>query len=92
MPNLTGWMSVEDPFRTNPLNVNVRVSARAFDALGGAPHFSQIFALGGALSLMERIGDGDLREGVRRVSSRILDLSNCFPGRLEDLGFNIISP
>jgi selenocysteine lyase/cysteine desulfurase len=92
MPNLTGWLSVEDPYKMDPLNIKVKKNARALDALGGAPHFPQIFALGGSLSLLERIGDGDLKEGVRRVSSRIIDLTKYLDEQLNRFNFNIITP
>lgn len=92
MPNLTGWLSVEDPYKMDPLNIKVKKNARALDALGGAPHFPQIFALGGSLSLLERIGDGDLKEGVRRVNSRIIDLTKYLDEQLNRFNFNIITP
>jgi selenocysteine lyase/cysteine desulfurase len=92
MPNLTGWLSVEDPYKMDPLNIKVKKNARALDALGGAPHFPQIFALGGALSLLERIGDEDLKEGVRRVSSRIIDLTKYLDEQMSRFNFNIVTP
>lgn len=92
MPNLTGWLSVEDPYKMDPLNIKVKKNARAFDALGGAPHFPQIFALGGSLSLLERIGDGDLKEGVMRASSRIIELTEYLDEQLNSFNLNIITP
>jgi cysteine desulfurase/selenocysteine lyase len=92
MPNLTGWLSVEDPYKMDPLNVKLKKNVRAFDAFGGAPHFPQIFALGGSLSLLEKIGDGDLKEGIKLVSSRIIELTKYLDEQLAPFDFNSITP
>lgn len=92
IPPSTGWLSVEDPFKMDPYNLKIQRRVKAFDASGGAPHFPQIFALGGALSLLERIGEGNLREGIRQVKKRILFLSDYLIEQLKAFNLKIISP
>jgi selenocysteine lyase/cysteine desulfurase len=72
-------------------NINLQRTAKAFDALGGVPHFPQIFALKGSLDLLEKIGEGNLKEGVKRVKERILSLSDYLVECLESINLNIVS-
>jgi cysteine desulfurase/selenocysteine lyase len=92
IPLLTGWLSVKDPAKMDPYNIEVQRRAKTFDAFGGAPHFPYIFALDGSLKLLEKIGKGNLTEGVKRVKERIMDLSDYLITRLDEINLNIISP
>jgi selenocysteine lyase/cysteine desulfurase len=90
LPHHTGWLSVENPYRMDNANVAVTPRARSLDAGGGMPHFGPLLSLWGALKLYSRIGEGDLREGVRRVEARTLSLAGRLRSGLKACGFELL--
>ncbi len=92
LPRFTGWLSVTDSFRMDNRNTQVTKFARSMDSFGGSPNFPGIFALGGSLSLIRRIGDGDLGSGIAKISDRICELSGYAFDILRDLRLNIVTP
>lgn len=92
LPRFTGWLSVTDPLRMDNRNTRVTKLARSMDSFGGSPNFPGIFALGGSLSLIRRIGDGDLGSGIAKISSRICELSGYVFDILRGLGLDIVTP
>ena len=58
LPNLTGWTSVENPGLMDNRTHKPVQRTKALDMGGGAPPFQTVLALGGALSLREKIGAG----------------------------------
>jgi selenocysteine lyase/cysteine desulfurase len=73
---VAGWQSVRDPFLVDNRKLDLRKEASAFEL--GCPHFSNIFALGGALDLLNEIG----KENVER---RIYELGDYLVKKLEEL-------
>ncbi len=90
LPQGTGWLSVADPYRMDHRNAAPINAARALDAGGGMPHFGPLLALGGALELYERMGDGDIRAGIAAVEARTLALAATLRARLIEAGFDVL--
>ncbi len=88
----SSWLSVKDAFSMDNDNINVIKQTKFMDSLGGTPHFPALFTLIGGLNLLERIGDGDLRSGVIRISNRILGLTSEFIAKIKELNYKIITP
>ncbi len=86
LPKLTGWTSVENPGLMDNRTHNPVQRTKALDMGGGAPSFQTVLALGGALSLREQIGGGDIRVGVRRIAHRALSSAQKLRDRLEQIG------
>ncbi|KKN37045.1 hypothetical protein LCGC14_0767440 [marine sediment metagenome] len=88
----SSWLSVKDAFSMDNENINIKQETSAMDCLGGTPHFSALFTLKGGLNLIEIIGSGDLQEGLRRISKRILWLTSEFLNEIKKLNYKIITP
>ncbi len=82
-PPVVGWQSVEDPDAMDNNNYHLKNSASALEV--GCPHFSGIFALGGALDLLNQIGQENIQE-------RIFYLNDILVDKLKKLKLEIISP
>lgn len=87
VPNL-GWLSVEDPFKTEfstfaATEERLYGSARRFEE--GTPNFPGIAAMGASIDLI-------LEEGVENISRRIHSLTNRLTGALQTLGCKVVSP
>lgn len=80
---VAGWRSVEDPYKMDNKNMKLKMEASEIEI--GDPHFPNIFALGGALDLLNRIGQENIQE-------RIFSLNDYLVKKLEELGLEIISP
>ncbi len=90
LPAATGWLSVDDPYRMNNMNHLAKPCASALDAGGGMPHFPSLLGLHGALTLYERIGDGEIRAGVAQVQQRVVELATQLQTGLLDAGFELL--
>ena len=88
----SSWLSVKDAFSMDNENINIKQETSAMDCLGGTPHFPALFTLKGGLNLIEEIGSGDLQEGLRRISKRILWLTSEFLNEIKKLNYKIITP
>ncbi|MFW5656977.1 MAG: aminotransferase class V-fold PLP-dependent enzyme [Bacteroidota bacterium] len=79
---LAGWQSVQEPEAMNNLESKIRQEASAIES--GCPHFPNIFALGGALTLFEAIGN-------YAAAERILELNAYLNKKLVASGFKVLS-
>ncbi|TFF85871.1 MAG: aminotransferase class V-fold PLP-dependent enzyme [Promethearchaeota archaeon] len=90
---ISGWLSVLDPFEMNNENLDVINHPQSMDTFGGCPNYGALLALRGSFNLiMEKIGLGDVRNGIRRIQERILWLTEIFLDKIKNFNFNIISP
>lgn len=78
-----GWRSARNPGLMDNNLFELKHAASVLEA--GSPHFPNVFALGGALDLIQRIGSDD-------IMSRVLSLNRLLRDKLEELGFTVISP
>jgi selenocysteine lyase/cysteine desulfurase len=80
-----GWRSVREPGLMNNRKLDLRREASLLEL--GCPHFPNIFALGGALDLLNEIGK-------ENIESRIYELGDHLVVRLEELELSqrIVSP
>jgi selenocysteine lyase/cysteine desulfurase len=76
-----GWRSVETPGKMDNLALELKNEASVIES--GCPHFPNIFALGGALNLFNRIGP-------ENVMNRVLDLNRLIEQKLRQLGIELI--
>lgn len=76
-----GWRSVADPGKMDNTGFDLKREASVIEA--GCPHFPNIFALGGALDLFNRIG----RENI---TNRVLFLNKLIESELRKPGLDII--
>ncbi len=88
----SSWLSVDDSFSMDNENISIKKETSAMDCLGGTPHFSSLLTLKGGLDLIEEIGSGDLQEGLRRISKRIIWLTSEFLNEIMKLNYKIITP
>jgi selenocysteine lyase/cysteine desulfurase len=79
-----GWLSVNDPYgmRNDEVHLRHDVASRAEI---GCPHFAGIFALGASIELMQSIG-------ITNIQERALNLNRTLTSRLEESGWQILSP
>lgn len=78
-----GWRSVEDPENIDNSKLKIKDSVSAIES--GCPHFPNIFALGGALSLFERIGK-------KNVEDRVLYLNRYLEKKLLENKLPVVMP
>ena len=90
LPNRAGWLSVDDPYRMDHGNTHPIQNAASLDAGGGMPQFSPLMSLNGALSVYERLGDGDIRKGIKRVEERVRMLAGYLKEALLQMGFSLL--
>ncbi len=77
-----GWRSVKEPEKMNNTELDLKNEASVIES--GCPHFPNIFALGGALQLFNRIGQ-------QNVVNRVLFLNHLLENKLKELGIEVIS-
>jgi cysteine desulfurase / selenocysteine lyase len=77
-----GWRSVENPGLMNNREMELKTNASATEV--GCAHFPNIFALGGALDLLNSIGK-------ENVLNHILELNHYLEGKLFEIGIPILS-
>jgi selenocysteine lyase/cysteine desulfurase len=89
----TGWLSVDNPFVMDNENLDVVQKTRAMDSLGGCPNFASLLPLKGGLNLIkDRIGDGNMQLGVKKIQERIISLTSQFLEMIREFNFKIITP
>lgn len=76
-----GWRSVKEPGKMDNLGLDLKNEASVIES--GCPHFPNIFALGGALNLFNRIGK-------ENVMNRVLFLNRLLEEKLTELGVEVI--
>jgi selenocysteine lyase/cysteine desulfurase len=76
-----GWRSVQTPGKMDNLALELKNEASVIES--GCPHFPNIFALGGALNLFNKIGP-------ENVMNRVLDLNRLIEQKLRQLGIELI--
>jgi selenocysteine lyase/cysteine desulfurase len=89
----SSWLSVEDPFSLDNENMKVINKTRYMDALGGCPNFAALLSLKGGLDLIKnKIGNGNIKNGVKKIQERIIRLTTKFIDDIENLNYRIITP
>lgn len=81
-PTTIGWMSVKEPFAFGKYQFEFADTARRYEA--GSYNLPGIYALGGAFSLIERIG-------IENICCRLLDLTDRLTAGLRDKGYRVFS-
>ncbi len=76
-----GWRSVEVPEKMDNVALDLKNEASVVES--GCPHFPNIFALGGALKMFNRIGP-------ENVTNRVLELNKLLEMKLKEIGIPII--
>jgi cysteine desulfurase/selenocysteine lyase len=77
-----GWRSAVDPGKMDNVNLDLKNEASVIES--GCPHFPNIFALGGALNMFNKIG-------ATEVVNRVLFLNNLLEKQLRGLGIDVIN-
>jgi selenocysteine lyase/cysteine desulfurase len=80
---VVGWQSLENPDLMDNKQLDIREEASAIES--GCPHFPNIFALGGALDLLNSLGQQPIQKRIYQLNSYLVD-------KLKDLGIEIVSP
>lgn len=86
------WLSVKDSYSMDNDNLNFINQTKTMDGLGGTPNFASIFALKANLLLIKEIGNGNIREGIKQIQKRIINLTQNFIEQLKETSFKIITP
>ncbi len=81
-PSSIGWLSMKDPFNFNRYQFEFADSARRYDS--GSYNLAGIFALGGAMELVQEIG-------VETISKHLLQLSDRLVEMLREKGYRVFS-
>jgi selenocysteine lyase/cysteine desulfurase len=76
-----GWRSVETPGKMDNLDLELKNEASVIES--GCPHFPNIFALGGALNMFNKIGS-------KNVVNRVLSLNHLIEKKLRELDIELI--
>jgi selenocysteine lyase/cysteine desulfurase len=76
-----GWRSVKTPGNMNNQELDLKNEASVIES--GCPHFPNVFALGGALDLLNRIG-------AENITNRVLELNKLIESRLRSLNMDVI--
>lgn len=77
-----GWRSVDDPGMMDNIALNLKPEASVIES--GCPHFPNIFALGGSLSLFNKIGQ-------ENIAKRVLYLNRYLEQKLRELNIDVIA-
>ena len=77
-----GWRSVKEPEKMDNMQLDLKNEASVIES--GCPHFPNIFALGGALQMFNRIGQ-------KNVANRVLFLNRLLENKLRELRFEVVS-
>ncbi len=76
-----GWRSLKSPEKMDNTSLELKNEASVIES--GCPHFPNIFALGGALKLINSIGK-------ENVMNRVLQLNRLLESELRNLGIAVI--
>jgi selenocysteine lyase/cysteine desulfurase len=82
-PRTIGWLSVENPYGFDNRSYRLLPSAKRSEL--GCPPFAAIFALGAAVDYLSAIG-------TEAIAERVLSLNTRLTARLEEEGFEVLSP
>ncbi|MCF6358551.1 MAG: aminotransferase class V-fold PLP-dependent enzyme [Draconibacterium sp.] len=77
-----GWRSVVSPGNMDNTDLDLKNEASVIES--GCPHFPNIFALGGALKMFNKIG-------ADNVVNRVLSLNSFLEKKLRGLGIDVIN-
>jgi len=88
----SSWLSVSNAMSMTNDNLKVEKMTKFLDGMGGTPHFPTLLTLKGGLNLIEKIGNGNLKIGLRRISNRIIELTSEFLSYINKLDFKVITP
>jgi len=77
-----GWRSAVEPGKMDNTDLDLKNEASVIES--GCPHFPNIFALGGALQLFNKIGRNEITE-------RVLFLNGFLEEKLRELGIDVIN-
>ena len=77
-----GWRSVVSPGKMDNTDLDLKNEASVIES--GCPHFPNIFALGGALKMFNKIG-------AKNVVDRVLFLNSFLEKKLRSLGIDVIN-
>ncbi len=83
-PRAIGWLSVVEPYDMRNNEIQLRHDAAARAELG-CPHFAGMFALGASVDLFAEIG-------ITRIQERALELNQLLTNRLNEIGWQVLSP
>jgi cysteine desulfurase / selenocysteine lyase len=81
-PTSVGWMSVKEPFNFSRYNFEFADSAKRYDS--GSYNLAGIYALGGAIDLIQEIG-------VEAISRRLLQLTTRLVEGVRNKGYRVFS-
>ncbi len=81
-PTNIGWMSMKDPFNFDKYHFEFADSARRYDT--GSYNLAGIYALGGAISLLQEIG-------IEDISRRLLQLTDRLAQGVREKGYRVVS-
>lgn len=81
-PTTIGWLSMKDPFHFGKHQFEFQDSARRYEA--GSWNLPGIFALGGAIELLQEIG-------VPQIAKRLMELTDRLTVGLRGKGYRVIS-
>ncbi|MCH7873323.1 MAG: aminotransferase class V-fold PLP-dependent enzyme [Planctomycetes bacterium] len=81
-PTNIGWMSMKDPFDFTRFEFEFADSAKRYDC--GSYNLAGIYALGGALDMIEEIG-------IEQISHRVLFLTERLAEGLREKGYHVFS-
>jgi len=79
-----GWLSVQDPYATRNDEVHLRHDVAGRAELG-CPHFAGIFSLDASIELMQSIG-------MANIEARALELNRMMTAKLDEIGWEVLSP
>jgi len=81
-PTSIGWMSMKEPFNFARYQFEFADSAKRYDS--GSYNLAGIYALGGAIELLQEIG-------IEHASHRLLQLTDRLTEGLRDKGYRVVS-
>lgn len=81
-PTTIGWMSMKEPFNFTGYRFEFADSAQRYDS--GSYNLAGIYALGGALELVEEIG-------VENIARRVIELTDRLTTGLREKGYRVVS-
>lgn len=89
----SGWLSVRDPFLMDNENIKIINETRYMDVFGGCPNYGALLALKGSFDFIkEQIGNGNIKNGIKKIQERILRLTQILIEKIQDFDITIISP
>lgn len=81
-PTVIGWMSMKDPSGFDKYQFEFADSAKRYDS--GSYNLAGVYALGGAIELVQEIG-------VEEISKRLLHLTDRLATGVRDKGYRVVS-